>query len=178
MRKNRWFATMLALVLLGGACSGENGVTNTTRVPNQALRPSLGGTWLATRYDLSMAADSSVRWNWLASGTSVRLELKPTRLESNREVGVVTLIVSVPGNKEIVLTGDWVAPLTSGTIMIEFGAPEWWWMVFAVTSDGKQIDLLEDASYNLEGSVFPMTFDFDNCGSEEVGRLGMRFVHQ
>lgn len=178
MRSHGWFATMLTLACLGGACGGEHEVTDPTRVPIGGVRPSLGGMWLATKYELSMAADPSVRWDWLAAGASVRLELKSTRQESNREVGVVTLIVTVPGEEDIVRTGDWVAPLNTSTLMVEFAKDDWWWMVFAVTSDGRQIDLLEDASYNLEGSVFPTTLDFDKCGVEEDGRLGMRFVHQ
>lgn len=178
MRSHGWCATALALVLLGGACGGENEVTDPTRVPIGAVRPSLGGMWVATKYELSMAADSSVRWDWLAAGASVRLLLTSTRQESNREVGVVTLIVRVPGEEDIIQTGDWVAPLNTSTLMVEFAKDDWWWMVFAVTSDGRQIDLLEGASWNLEGSVFPTAFDFDGCGAEENGRLGMRFVHQ
>jgi len=125
-----------------------------------------------------MTADPSVRWDWLAAGASVRLELVHGAWSHRKSVeeGPATLTVRMPDKPDMVMPGGWRA--FANHTVFEFDAPDWgdyWSMSFAVRGAGDLLDMI--GGWNLE-AVFPMAFDFDHDGTAEPAGLSLTFVHE
>ncbi len=182
MRVSRcWISMAVAAGLLGGCgdLDWPSGEPPTRENPNDTppVVPSLG-PWVATRFEVFMVADPRIRWDWLAAGASVRLELVHGAWSHHKTVeqGPATLTMRMPDKPDMVLTGEWQALANA----FSFGPAQstWedmWSMMFAVRGGGDVLDLI--GGWNLE-AVFPATFDFDHDGSAEPASLNLTFVHE
>jgi len=173
MRVSRcWILMAVAAGLLGG-CGDLDwplGEPPTRANPSGTVPvvPSLG-PWVATRFEVFLVADPSVRWDWLAAGASVRLELGPWA----SAWGPATLTMRMPDNPDVVVRGVWRAFATH--TMFESIAGDWWWMTLKVNGGGGLLDFI--GGWNLE-AVFPTTFDFDHDGTAEPASLNLTLVHE
>lgn len=120
MRGKVLLAVFLAAVLAGWACKSSTG-------PEEA---ELTGSWLATKAEYVSVANSSVKVDIIAGGSTLSLALDPN--------GVYTLTITDPGEQPVAVNGTWTFSVDTMTLTPDGGSGN---MQFDMNLDGDTLTL-------------------------------------
>lgn len=149
-------ALLLAAVAIVGVCCGGGSGGSSPTTPSNPTSQGLPGTWRATKSEFVSAANSSVRVDIVAQGSTVTLVL---------DAAAFTLTIKDPGQIGNVTTGSYRTSTDTMT-MTPANMPFSW-----------QFDM------NLSGNTLTLTggsveFDFNADGSMDQAKLNLTLTRQ
>lgn len=147
MRTLHRMVMLAAAAGLAAGCGDDNGGTQNTQL-------NVVGNWRATKWEVSMVADPSVRIDIVGGGATIQLTLTAG--------GTFTLTQTFLGESETV-TGTWTLSGTALTLTAE-DEP----LTFVIGSNRTTMNLLETH----------MGFDFDDCGQDEEAHFNATMVRE